>query len=107
MAEQNFTLKDIKNFLKEQFNFHWFYDVYDYDLILFRKAKLEDFNNSKSVKISVMKNMDKQKEINFKTAKFLEYWIIVSNDRLIITGYGDYSQQWQELLASKENGQTV
>ncbi len=102
-----FTLEDIKDFLEKELKLKWFYDIFDYDELLFRKARIEDFDRLATRTISVKKIRTEIEQNFFNDSPLLDIKIIVTNNEFKVIRLGDYSEQWKELLASKENAQTI
>jgi len=107
MAEKNFTLEDIKNFLEKELKLKWFYDIFDYDELLFRKAKIEDFDRFAARTISVIKIRTEKEQNFFNNSPLVDIKILVTNNEFKVIRLGDYSEQWKELLANKQNTQTI
>ena len=102
-----FTLEDIKNLLEQELKLKWFYDIFDYDELLFRKAKIEDFDRLSARTISVIKIRTDKEQNFFNDSPLIDIKIVVTNNEFRIIRLGDYSEQWKELLAKKENAQTI
>ena len=102
-----FILEDIKDFLEKELKLKWFYDIFDYDELLFRKAKIEDFDRLEARTISVKKIRTEKEQNFFNDSPLVDIKVLVTNNEFKVIRLGDYSEQWKELLASKEKAQTV
>ena len=101
MAEQNFTLEDIKEFLEKELGYKWTFQLFDRVQGVYRKAKIEDFDRLNTFDITV-------KQIKSYEEKKPFYWdlrvtICGSSIFRIIGSSGDYSQKWQKFLNEKNN----
>ena len=99
MKKQDFTLEDLSEFL-ETLGYKWTYKIYDRVQGIYRKAKIEDFDRLNSHDLEV-------KQIKSYEEKLPLYWdlrvAICGSSIFRITQREDYSQQWQNYLANKEN----
>lgn len=102
-----FILEDIKDFLEKELKLKWFYDVFDYDELLFRKAKIEDFDRLETRTITVKKIRTEKEQKFFNDSPLVDIKVLVTNNEFKVIRLGDYSEQWKELLASKEKSQTI
>ena len=99
MEKQDFTLEDLNEFL-ETLGYKWTYKIYDRVQGIYRKAKIEDLDRLNSHDLEV-------KQIKSYEEKLPFYWnlrvTICGSSIFRITQREDYSQQWQNYLANKEN----
>ena len=99
MAEPNFVLEDIKDFL-EELGYVWTYQLYDKVQGFYRKAEISDFDrlNTHYLEVKQIKSYEEKKPF---------YWdlrvTVCGSSIFRITQREDYSKQWQNFLANKEN----
>ena len=97
MAEKNYNLQDIRDFMKQQLNLKWYYKIYDEEIGQYRPALMKDFERIRSWRF----------ECIGETSGTPEKWIgdvviIVNNkDFRIPWSRGDCSQEWQDFLAQR------
>ncbi len=99
MEKQNFTLEYLSEFL-EILGYKWTFQLFDRIQGCYRKAKIEDFDRLNTFDLKV-------KQIKSYEEKLPYYWdlrvTICGSSIFRITQREDYSQQWQNFLANKEN----
>ena len=93
MAEQNFTLQDIKDFMMEKLKLKWYGDIYDDEIGQYRPAEMKDFERIRgwSFQCADIKNPN--------LGLFDIRLIVNSLDFRMPWTRGDCSSKWQEFLA--------
>lgn len=97
----NFTLKNIKDFIKQEFGLTWYGEIYDESTPAFyRKASIDDFSQLNFCKLFVL-NTDFVHEQD--SASNMEIKIMISNNIFKVLDYKDLSKQW---ITFNENNKT-
>lgn len=99
IKEENYTIKDIKEFLKKELNWNWNEEIYDRKIEQQRKAVSSDFFNPVMIAFKMGdKNLNYHAKINVSEDMF-RYVLAMKEE--------DVSKQWQNFLAQKENTKTL
>ena len=108
--DTTFTLEDIRDFLKRQFNFDWNYDVWDKKTGKQRKATLEDFDYSGRYSTTELAFFDKcgcvyNLEVHVSDFEFITY---IDEPNIMGSGSTTYvhknlSYSWIDYLLYRHN----
>lgn len=106
--QPNFTIQDIKDFIKEEFSLNWYGYIYDFDKHLFVEAKLSDFEILSHHNFQVFgPQTNKNEEYNEDDDVNSEYddiitIVICPEGTFRVTSWGDFSEKWKSFIANKK-----
>lgn len=96
--EQDFTLKNIKDFIKQKFNMNWYGFIYDEEANgSYRKAELKDFKELRYHRFQVDDPRDSIRTLSYTDKYPCDYIsIMLTNNIFRVAPMKDYSNQWIE-----------
>ncbi len=101
MAEQDFTMQDIKDFMLEVMKYKWYGEIYDDEIGQYRNATIEDFNQFKrSTLFAVKIGSEGQKFYDSTRVQGLN--VIIYGDIFRIPRGKDFSDKWQEFKTQRK-----
>ena len=99
IKEENFTIKDIKEFLKSELNWDWNEEVFDRKIEQKRKAVSSDFDETAMIAFKIGdQNLTYHAKVN--VSEYMFRYVLAMKEE-------DVSKQWKNFIAQKENAKTL
>ena len=97
MSEQNFTLQQVKGFLKDEFDLEWDYIYYDNVVQSYSRVLLEDFRTLDSLDLLVRKG--EKQFLQRVLVNNTNFGVFYDNGR----GVYNYGSEWQAYVKNENN----
>ena len=101
MAEQDFTLQDIKDFMLEVMKYKWYGEIYDDEIGQYRNATIDDFNQFKRSTLFAVKIGSKGHK-SYDSTRVQGLNVIIYRDTFRIPTGRDFSDKWQEFKTQRK-----
>ena len=100
--KQDFTLQNIKDFMKQELNLVWYGEICDDQTGLYRRAQLSDFSELKYLKFFVTSATRNENKGLYPYSTMSDYIkIMVSNNIFRVAPGQELSPEWRDFKSYK------